>query len=134
MAKGRVPKSITVKIPKALRKSRLVKSLLANKVDYDRLASAFVAAGSAAALALTRQSAGERQASEPAQAGWLVATSWFGSERMALDPIMLRGKATQKTAMPSTPMMASSPPLGEYGRLLECSPAGAGSGPYLLPP
>jgi hypothetical protein len=70
MAKGRVPKSITVKIPKALRKSPLVKSLLANKADYGLLASAFVAAGSAAALALTRQSADERQASEPAQAGW----------------------------------------------------------------
>jgi hypothetical protein len=70
MAKRRVPKSIIVKIPKALRKSRLVKSLLANKADYGLLASAFVAAGSAAALALTRQSAGERQASEPAQADW----------------------------------------------------------------
>ncbi|ANY78104.1 hypothetical protein BB934_07535 [Microvirga ossetica] len=70
MAKGKVPKSITIKIPKALRKSRLVKSLLAYKVDYGLLVSVFVAAGSAAALALTRESAGERQASEPAQEGW----------------------------------------------------------------
>ena len=70
MAKGRVPKSITVKIPKALRKARLVKALLANKVDYGLLASAFVAAGSAAARVLTRESAGEGQASEPVQAGW----------------------------------------------------------------
>jgi len=70
MAKRRVPKSITVKIPKALRKSPLVKSLLANKVDYARLASAFVAAGSAAALALTGQSAGERQVSAPVEADW----------------------------------------------------------------
>ena len=66
MAKGKVPKSITVKIPKALRKARLVKSLLANKVDYSLLASAFVAA----ARVLTRESAGEGQASEPVQAGW----------------------------------------------------------------
>jgi hypothetical protein len=68
MAKGRVPKRITVKIPKALRKSPLVRSLLANKVDYGLLASAFVAAGNAATLALTRQSAHETQASEPVQA------------------------------------------------------------------
>jgi hypothetical protein len=70
MAKGRVPKSITVKIPKALRKSPLVKSLLANKVNYGLVAAAVVAAGNAAALTLTRQSAGEQQASEAAQAGW----------------------------------------------------------------
>ena len=71
MAKGRVPKSITVKIHKALRKSPLVKSLLANKVNYSLVAAAVVAAGNAVALTLTRQSAGEQQASEAAQAGWL---------------------------------------------------------------
>ena len=41
MAKGKVPKSITVKIPKALRKARLVKSLLANKVDYESVGISF---------------------------------------------------------------------------------------------
>jgi hypothetical protein len=57
-SKSRVPKKITIKIPKALRKSKMFKSLLASNLDKALLASALVSAAGAAAAVLARQESG----------------------------------------------------------------------------
>ena len=57
-SKRRVPKNITIKIPKALRKSKMLKSFLAGKWDTALLSSAIVSAIGAAAAVLARQESG----------------------------------------------------------------------------
>jgi hypothetical protein len=57
-SKRRVPKQIKIKIPKALRKSKMFKSLLATKLDNTLLVSALVSAASAVATVLTREESG----------------------------------------------------------------------------
>jgi hypothetical protein len=55
MAKTKLPKSVLgVKLPKTLRKSRSIKTLLNNPMGRDILAGAIVAGASAAATALAR--------------------------------------------------------------------------------
>jgi hypothetical protein len=66
-SKHRVPKKITIKIPKALRKSKMFRSLLANKLDTALLASALVSAAGAAAAMLARQESERELAPVPAQ-------------------------------------------------------------------
>ena len=61
-SKRRVPKKITIKIPKALRKSTMFKSLLATNLDTALLASALVSAAGAAAAVLARQESGRELA------------------------------------------------------------------------
>jgi hypothetical protein len=66
-SKRRVPKKITINIPKALRKSKMFKSLLATNLDTALLASALVSAAGAAAAVLARQESGRELAPVSAQ-------------------------------------------------------------------
>lgn len=66
-SKRRVPKKITVRIPKALRKSKMFKSLLATRLDTALLASALVSAAGAAAAVLARQGTERKLAPASAQ-------------------------------------------------------------------
>jgi hypothetical protein len=66
-SKRRVPKKITIKIPKALRKSKMFKSLLVTKLDTALLASALVSAAGAAAAVLARQKSRRKLAPVSAQ-------------------------------------------------------------------
>ena len=66
-SKRRVPKKITIKIPKALRRSKMFKSLLATNLDTALLASALMSAAGAAAAVLARQGSGRELAPASAQ-------------------------------------------------------------------
>jgi hypothetical protein len=66
-SKRRVPKKITIEIPKVLRKSKMFKSLLVTKLDTALLASALVSAAGAAAAVLARQKSRRELATASAQ-------------------------------------------------------------------
>ena len=53
-SKGKLPKKITIKIPKGVRKSRMIQSLLSAELDAALIASALMSAAGAVAAVLTR--------------------------------------------------------------------------------